>query len=85
VELQPLSTKVNRLSLSLHLQDTWRRTILVRSPSSLQSEMVEGLTLNDECNIGSPCADRERYDNPILVPDSNAVRFDEYSVRKSSG
>jgi hypothetical protein len=85
VELQPLSTKVNRLSLVLHLQDTWYRTILVRGSGSLQSEKVEGLTLNDECKIGSPCADRERYDNPILVPDSNAVRFDEYSVRKSSG
>jgi hypothetical protein len=39
--------------------------------------------LKCECDMCSPYAGQERYDNLILVPDSNAVGFDEYPVRKA--
>ena len=38
--------------------------------------------MNDECEMCDPYADRERHDDLILVPDSNAVKFDEYPVLK---
>jgi hypothetical protein len=40
------------------------------------------LALNDASEMCSPYADRECHDNIILVPDSDAVRFDEYPVRE---
>ena len=39
--------------------------------------------MNDECEMCDPYADRERHDDLILVPDSNAVKFDEYPVWKA--
>jgi hypothetical protein len=35
------------------------------------------LTLDEECNVDHPCAQRNRRDNPVLVPNGDARGFNE--------
>jgi hypothetical protein len=35
------------------------------------------LTLDEECNVGHPYAQRDRRDNPVLVPNGDARGLNE--------
>jgi hypothetical protein len=43
-----------------------------------------GLTLNEESNVGNPYAKRNRYNNPVFVPNGYAKVIHEAPVTENS-